>query len=278
MFIKPMLLDTAKDIFDSDEYIYEPKSNGVRMELITTDNEIKLYTRHGNEITSSLPEITQLDIPDGMILDGELVCYSDATTEDFEAVMARIKAKSERKINELMKDYPCTYIVFDILQHKNEMVARFPLTNRIELLEQVVENQDNLRKVVRTSNGTALFELIKQHQLEGVVAKKLTSTYHIGKRPKDLWLKIINWRYSDCYIVGYHKDEFGWVITDNEGNYLGVVEFGASPDSKKEFYKKAVDTGEKNSTKSIDPLPCIVKHRGYLKSGKLFTPVFVSFI
>lgn len=278
MFIKPMLLDTAKEIFDSPDYIYEPKSNGVRLELISTPAGIKLFTRHGNDITTGLPEITRLKVNEGITLDGELVCYSGATTEDFEAVMSRIMAKSERKVNELLKGYPCTYVVFDILQHKNEMVTRFPLTNRIELLEQVVENQDSLRKVVRTANGTALFDLIKQHDLEGVVAKKLSSKYHIGKRPKDLWLKIINWRYSECSIVGYRKDEFGWIIAEENGEYLGVVEFGASPDRKREFYSKAVVTGEKGSTKSIEPIPCMVKHRGYLKSGKLFTPVFESFI
>lgn len=271
-----MLLDTAAEIFESEEYIFEPKSNGIRLELISAADGIKLYTRHGNDITTSLPEIIRLDIPTGMALDGELVCYSNQITEDFESVMTRIMAKSERKVNELLKEYPCTYVVFDILQHKNEMITKLPLSDRIELLDQTINNQDHLRKVVRTSDGIALFELIKQHKLEGVVAKKLSSSYHVGKRPKDLWLKVINWRYNECFIVGYRKDKFGWIISDGI-NYLGTIEFGAISKHKQKFYNMVERKKENKSIIYIKPIKCIVKHRGYLNSGKMMTPVFNSF-
>ncbi|MGZ9583822.1 ATP-dependent DNA ligase [Paenibacillus marinisediminis] len=278
MFIKPMLLDTAKKIFDSSEYIYEPKSNGVRLELVAAADGIRLFTRHGNDITTNLPEITQLDITKGTILDGELVCYSDTMIEDFEGVMSRIMAKSERKIAELSEQYTCTFVVFDILQLKGELVTRQPLNDRIHLLDQHVDNQQHVHKVVRSAYGPALYELVKQHKLEGVVAKKLSSTYHVGKRPKDLWLKVINWRYSDCYITGYSKDKFGWYIADQEGNYVGTVEVGALKRHKQLFYSVVKTVKESETAVYIEPIKCVVKHRGYLKSGKLFTPVFVSFI
>lgn len=277
MFIKPMLLDTSPELFESSDYIYEPKSNGVRMELISTPAGIKLFTRHGNDITTSIPEITRLDIEYGTTLDGELVCYSDPTTEDFEGVMSRIMAKSQRKITELSEQFPCTYVVFDMLKHRDKLITEMPLTERKKILAESVVDHGSLRKVIFSEDGAALFELIKRYELEGIVAKKRNSRYYVGKRPRGVWLKIINWRYDEGQIVGYHKDQFGWIIADQDGNYLGVVKFGASSECKREFYRRVVLIEESSTTKSIEPVKCVVKHRGYLKSGKLFTPVFVSF-
>ena len=91
-FISPMLLDTRADPFDSADFIYEPKSNGVRLELVKSADNTKLYTRHNTDVTWRLPELHSLDVAPGITLDGEVVCYDPANplVEDFEAVMGRI--------------------------------------------------------------------------------------------------------------------------------------------------------------------------------------------
>jgi DNA ligase-1 len=104
-FIRPMLLDSRTDPFDSNDYIFEPKSNGIRLELIAVDTGVKLITRHGNDVTISLPEIASLNIEDGVVLDSELVCYDlhNPLKEDFEAVMGRIMSKREMSISAAVK-------------------------------------------------------------------------------------------------------------------------------------------------------------------------------
>jgi DNA ligase-1 len=281
-FIEPMLLDSRETPFDSSKFIFEPKANGVRLELISSENGIKLFTRHGNDITSSLPEITSLKVDKGIILDGELVCYDpeNPLKEDFEAVMSRITSKKSISVEFAVKKFPTTFIVFDILFNKNKSILNLPLLERKQILDKVVENQPHMTKVVYVAEkGKILFEIIKQHELEGMVAKRLDSRYQAGKRPKDVFYKIINWYYSDCVITGYRKDSVGWYLKNDEGK--GFVEFGISPKQKKEFYPLAetLKTGENENSVWIQPvIKCRVKHRGFLRSGNMMTPVFVEFL
>lgn len=286
-FIEPMLLDTRTDPFDSNDYLFEPKSNGVRIELLSDESGIKLITRHGNDITLSLPEIKSLHVEQGITLDGELVCYDleNPLKEDFEAVMTRIMSKRHSSIASAAIARPCTLIVFDILTHKYKSVMRLPLSIRKGILESSVENQQRLTKVIHVlETGKTLFELIKQYELEGMVAKRLDSTYKAGRRPKDLWCKIINWQYSECVVTGYRKESTALYLsisTDDGFKYVGTVEFGLSTTQKKSFYKVAskIITGETKGSIWIQPLiRCTIKHRGYLKSGNIMTPVFVDFI
>lgn len=288
-FIEPMLLDSINNPFDSDEFIFEPKSNGIRLELISSENGIKLFTRHGNEITSRLPEITSLYVDKGIILDGELVCYdpNNPLVEDFEGVMSRITSKRQMSVENAAKKTPCTFIVFDILLSKDKSIMKLPLLERKIVLDKVVDNQPHMTKVIHVpESGKILFEIIKQHELEGIVAKRIDSPYKAGKRPRDVWYKIINWRYSECAILGYRKGDTGWYlgIENNDGfgiQRVGMVEFGISAKQKMKFYSVVdkLKVGEnENSVWLNTEIRCKIKHRGFLKSGNIMTPVFVDFI
>ncbi|MFD0587716.1 ATP-dependent DNA ligase [Paenibacillus sp. GCM10027627] len=286
-FIDPMLLDSCKEPFNSENHIFEPKSNGIRLELLRSESQTKLITRHGTDVTKSLPELLKLDLSAGTILDGELVCYSphNPLEEDFEAVMSRIVSKSEKSVKQQMSINPCNYIVFDILMYRNKPLMDLPLVARKQILESKVSNQSYLQKVMYLrKNGNQLFEVIKKHKLEGIVAKRIESRYHAGKRPVDVWTKIINWRYSDCLISGFRKEQTGWYLEVIGGEGIGskgFVEFGISKEMKQLFYeitKKMVVKEDKKSVWIQKILKCEVKHRGVLKSGNLMTPVFVKFL
>lgn len=73
MFVSPMLLHSIKEPFDDDDYITELKFDGIRLILSKFNDQIKLYTRHNNEITSKFPELLDLNIPNGTVLDGEII-------------------------------------------------------------------------------------------------------------------------------------------------------------------------------------------------------------
>lgn len=72
-----MLLESAKDPFDSDDYITEIKFDGIRLLASKDEGRIRLYTRHNNEVTAKFPELHTLQIPDGTVLDGELIVPTD---------------------------------------------------------------------------------------------------------------------------------------------------------------------------------------------------------
>lgn len=287
MFISPMLLDTRSEPFNHADFLYEPKANGVRLELDRSNDGVALYTRHATNVTLRLPEIASLEVEDGTILDGEVVCYypEDPHKEDFEAIMKRINSTKEMAVKAAMNTNPATLLVFDILMHKGKSVMNQPLIERKQLLNDVVVEQKHLKKVLcEPTNGVQLFETVKQFDLEGIVAKHKDSRYTADARPKDVWYKIINWRYLDCYIVGYRKDKSGWYIAIPEGeNFknVGFMEFGMNNDHKQAFYQvvKSIIVREKKDVVWIKPLlRCQVKHRGFNRSANAMTPVFVDFI
>jgi DNA ligase 1 len=93
MFISPMLLQSTELPFDDDSYITELKLDGIRLILSKWNNKIKLYTRHNNEVTTLFPELTNIDIPDGTILDREIVVSDNQGKPDLDQAMELIKAR-----------------------------------------------------------------------------------------------------------------------------------------------------------------------------------------
>ena len=83
MFIAPMLLDSAKEPFDDENYITELKFDGIRIILSNQDGKVKLYTRHNNEVTNKFPELHDIDIPEGTVLDGEIIVTNSEGLPDF---------------------------------------------------------------------------------------------------------------------------------------------------------------------------------------------------
>lgn len=278
MFIAPMLLQTADAPFDSNDYLFELKNNGVRLLLDNTKGNINLYTRHGTCLNGRLPEL-EISLPN-CYLDGELVCFRDGR-EDFEATMSRINSKSFRTIQKGAINVPLSYVVFDILAFEGELTVTLPLVERKEMLANLFEDSANLRHAISyKSTGNLLFSEIEKLELEGIVAKKANSIYEPDTRSYN-WLKIINWRYYTCIITGYKKQGMGWLLQFETGKTAGVVEFGISPIQKQALYSiaKGLLKSENSQYYFIEPvIRCKVKGRGLLRSGNIMTPVFIDFI
>ena len=143
-----------------------------------------------------------------VVLDGELVVFKEGKP-DFYALAEREHVEEKMRIELLSKIMPATLIVFDILHKDGEDLINLPLIERKKILEEVVE--ENERIVISTyviGKGKKFFEEVKKRGLEGVMAKKLDSTYQLGKRSKD-WLKIKYLKTLDCIICGFTEGT-GW--------------------------------------------------------------------
>jgi DNA ligase 1 len=190
LFFAPMLLQKIDQPFDDDSYITELKLDGIRLILSKIKNRIRLYTRHNNEVTSKFPELLNIDIPDGTILDGEIIVTDPAGKPDFEASMSRFQ--SNRNI---LTEGTLTYAVFDIIQFRGQSVTRLPLLERKQLLDDVIVQDTSLITKVKflEGHGSAYFDLVKEQGLEGIVLKRKDSHYEVGKRSQS-WLKVINYQ------------------------------------------------------------------------------------
>jgi DNA ligase-1 len=282
MFISPMLLEKRDHPFDDDRYIFEPKIDGHRLILSMQNGIVRLYTRHGNEVTRQYPELHNVPIEDGsdVVLDGE-VAYMDPETGaiEFEGIMERFRLKKPLSIREASVRQPVHYFVFDIMRYKGEDVRSWPLSERKALLNEVLEgNRYYSRMLAVDGAGTALFEAILGKELEGIVAKRKDSSYVSRRDPN--WLKIINYKYVTVQIAGYRKNQFGWLAQHN-GRAVGIIELAVPAAHRQAFYgvAKTIITGEDRDYVYVQPsIEAVVRFRNWTRAGMLRAPEFVRFV
>ncbi|MBT2739937.1 RNA ligase family protein [Bacillus sp. ISL-77] len=273
MFVKPMLLHKSDQPFDDSEYITELKLDGIRL-IYSVDNagKVRLYSRHNNEITSKFPELHNLDIPPGTTLDGELIISDNDGKPDFEAMMSRFMSSKDKS--------QVSFVAFDVIQREGERVTKLPLLERKEILADLVPNDSALitKSQFIEGHGEAYFDAIKAQGLEGIVLKRKDSRYEVGKRSHS-WLKVINYQYSDVFVVGYRKQpkDFGWLLTDTEGKYMGVMELGVPASEKAKVYRAPI-LKETDDFAYITPIGVRVKYRNLTKAGLLRLPSFVEWV
>lgn len=269
-----MLLERISEPFDSEEYITELKLDGIRLILSKFNNKIRLYTRHNNEVTAMFPEIYEdLDIPDGTVLDGELIVPGVNGAPDFEAMMERFKSKKSQHIIQ--------FCVFDIIYYAGERITSLPLIERKDILNQLNFDSERIVQVQWIEgNGVPYFRLVEGQDLEGIVLKRKNSKYRINKR-SDQWLKVINYKYIDVMVTGIIKKDRSFLLNSLEdGRPIGLMEFIPEKDRKR-IYREVENNGVKETDKIIrlnQGIPCNVKFRNWTSNNKLRIPSFHTFV
>lgn len=269
MFIQPMLLCKSEKAFNDSNYIAEWKRNSWRMLLSKWKGQIRLYSRHNNEFTSVFKEFQDLEIPDNTIIDCELIAVDEQGKCNFELLQNQYRLKE--------RTAPLQLVAFDILFNKGEDVRKKPLMERKQLLAEVIEPSDKLviTQYVDGMDAVQYFELIKQHQLEGIVMKLKNSKYESKtKQRSPAWLKVINYQKDICSISGIRKKEFGVYLSYLNGEYAGMIEFMTKEDRKR-IYSLINDhkVMEDDNIVVLDKKILIeVKYRNKFKSGLLRIP------
>lgn len=278
-----MLLHRVDLPFDNDDWLSELKLDGIRF-LYTTMDGFHFYSRHKNEVTERFPELVTSRIPKGTILDGEIIITDEDGKPDFEELMCRFQVSNQKRIPIMSRIKPVTFCAFDVVYYKGVQVSHLPLSERKEILNNLLpEDLPSITKVLSIKgNGKALFDLVKEKQLEGIVLKKIYSNYEVGKR-SDKWLKVINYQFSTVEIVGYRKSEFGWLLQFPDGKPAGLMELGIPVEARRTVYQYAKIVGSKETkdyilfSKANESLKCKVKYRALSKGGSLRLPSFVEF-
>ncbi|UAW07783.1 DNA ligase C1 [Psychrobacillus phage PVJ1] len=244
--VKPMLLGYQEKASSEEGWIYEPKFDGIR--LLVGNNHS--YTRHGTIATNRFPE---LNFSNDVLLDGELIGPGMNAQETFEGAMSRFRGN---------KDKPISFMAFDIISLKNKSTTEHPLEERKALLTEALSMIDspyiNLVPYIYTE-GEAVFNLMSENKMEGIVAKRLGTPYLIGKR-SDNWRKIINWSYHDCIVSKVTFRPLTVQFSSFDGEYIGSTRIGFTSEIKEVLLSK------------VPPFDCKVKSRGWTNKGKLRLP------
>ena len=222
--IKPMLLQTAVKPYDSLDHIFEWKVDGIRCIMHYNHGNVRLQSKTGKDCTKVFPELWVPPVAaNEAVFDGEITVLTDGKP-DFEAVMERYLS-GDRKVSQLLIERPAFYVVWDALWIDGESAMGLPLLERKQLLDQVLENTDVMRKIDWVDGmGLALWQAIKGQGLEGMVSKKKKSRYIPGQRSA-AWAKVKNYQESVVNIFGYSRKDGGILVgTDNriQGHAIGL--------------------------------------------------------
>jgi len=171
--ISPMLISEMVDPFDSADYIYEIKWDGIRcVSFLSTETDMR--NKRNRLMVPIFPELKNLHIQvkTKCILDHELLVLKNGVP-DFYEIQRRILMTNPFKIKLAADRYPACIIAYDILYYKDRDITMLPIIERKKYLQDVVieNNMISISRYVE-SNGIMLFNLVKEKGLEGVVAKK----------------------------------------------------------------------------------------------------------
>lgn len=245
--IKPMLISKQVPAFNSSDYIYELKQDGIRCINYVDENSIDLRNKRDMILTSKFPELSEIyeNVKGKAILDGELIVLKNGVP-DFYELQRRVMLTDSFKIQLAAKKLPASYVAYDIIYHDGKEVTELPLLERKLLLNSIIEESKRIAisRYIREF-GIELYNLTCEQELEGVVAKEINSKYFFDKRSKD-WLKIKRMADEDFVICGYILKESSntLVLGQYDGNsliYKGNVTLGVKLDFIEEYDCKRVN-------------------------------------
>lgn len=209
---QPMLAEGGHEPFDDPAWWFEPKLDGIRCLAELSTGETVLRTRTGRDVTAQYPELHMLhELIDQVnaVIDGEIVAFDADGKNSFEALQQRMNLSKPREIDRARKSIPVSLVVFDLLWLDGHDTTGLKLEERRELLDLIAEQDERLQVVTHIEgDGVAFTHAAGGLGLEGVMAKRLGSTYLPGKRT-DAWRKIKFRNTQDCVIVGWTPGQGG---------------------------------------------------------------------
>ncbi|OCT11151.1 DNA ligase [Paenibacillus pectinilyticus] len=173
-----------------DHFISQIKWDGVRMLLYFDGSTTKLFNRRSNERTLQYPELTQTKdfcSARSVILDGEIIALSQGKPSFYE-IMRRDSARKSTTIANAARQVLITYMVFDVLYCDGTWVTHLSLKERQAALDKIIQPNQHVQLVTSHNDMEALYNVVAEHDLEGIVIKDLNSTYLINGKDKR-WLK-----------------------------------------------------------------------------------------
>ena len=222
-----MLAKLTEEVPEGD-FLFEPKWDGFRAIVFRGGStEVFVQSRDLRPLDRYFPELSETlraQLPDGCVVDGEIVI---ATPEglDFDALQMRLHPAASR-VAKLARETPSSFVAFDLLAADGRDLRALPQRERRAALERLLHRpKPPVHLTPLTRDRTLAIEWLAQFEgagLDGVIAKPADGEYQPGKRAM---LKIKHARTADCVVAGFRWHKKG------PGQLVGSLLLGLYDDS-----------------------------------------------
>ncbi len=205
MAVPTPMLATAGQPPDNTNWAIEMKWDGARIIATIRDSRPRLYSRNQRDLSASFPEIVTAlaDQCRGrdMTIDGEIVAQDPTGAPSFGLLQQRLHVANPTA--ELLRTVPVQLFVFDVLAVDGDPATALPYRARRELLDHLKLDTPPLHTPPYWHDMPAadLLQVSGQHGLEGIVSKRLDSTYTSGR--SRAWIKTVLRQEIDAVVIGW---------------------------------------------------------------------------
>lgn len=180
---------------DADQWQAEWKWDGIRAQMIKRAGKIFIWSRGEDLATDKFPELHPFlnALPDGTVLDGEILSFRDGLPLPFNVLQTRIGRKNLSK--KILEESPVAVIAYDCVEYKEEDIRHKSQSERREILEQLQAETPHpeifrLSVLVNFNSWDELAERRSESRAmvaEGVMLKRKSAAYQVGRRRGDWW-------------------------------------------------------------------------------------------
>ena len=194
-FLSSALESEPQNLGTPSDWGAEWKWDGIRGQVIIRGGSCFAWSRGGELITQKFPEFNKFPdfLPDGTVLDGEILVWQDEHPLPFNTLQTRIGRKSLSK--SILKDSPVILYAYDLLEWLGEDIRKRPYRERRKLLEGIFSSTSpnlpfRLSPLIAFSDwislGAKRSEARDRHA-EGLMLKKMDSRYEVGRKKGPWW-------------------------------------------------------------------------------------------
>lgn len=240
------LEDNLESLGHVNEWQAEWKWDGIRGQIIKRKGELYVWSRGEELVTDKFPEYRILNelLPDGTVLDGEIICYNNNGPMPFSILQTRIGRKNVSK--KILETAPVAFLSYDVMEHEGNDIRNQPQSERRQILEGLVKSVSEqysagkhvqpekpfvlqLSPLVQVNSWQELATkrgLSREMLSEGIMLKRKDSIYQTGRKRGDWWKWKIEPLSIDCVLVAAQKGsgrraglytDYTFAVRDNNG-------------------------------------------------------------
>ncbi len=193
-YLAYQLEQELEELGKPEEWQAEWKWDGIRGQVIIRNKEVFVWSRGEELVTEKYPEyhLFASALPDGTVLDGEILAHDGNTPLNFNVLQTRIGRKTVSK--KLLNDAPVVLMAYDLLEHQGEDIRARPMEERRKLLESLVEEVGSPKLLLSPTVEFDSWEKLAQERArsrelmsEGIMLKRKNSDYKVGRKRGDWW-------------------------------------------------------------------------------------------